>query len=56
MLLAQERREIHVGLWWGKQKERDKLQEPGADNRMILKWFLKKQDGGAVTEISEGLL
>lgn len=51
MLHAQEGREMHVGLWWVKVKERDKLQEPGAYGRMILKWLLKKYDGGALIEI-----
>jgi len=33
---------MHTGLWWGKLKERDHLEELRVDGRVILKWILRK--------------
>ena len=38
------RREVHVGFWWGNLRERDHLEDPGIDGRIILRWILKERD------------
>jgi hypothetical protein len=40
------RREVHTGLWWGDLREGDHLEDPGVDERVILKWIFKKWDEG----------
>jgi len=37
--------EVHTGFWWGDLRERDNLQDRGADEKIILKWIYKKSDG-----------
>jgi hypothetical protein len=40
------KREVHTEFWWGDLKEGDYLGDPDVDGRIILKWILKKLDGG----------
>ena len=37
---------MHVGFWWGNLRERDHLEDPDLEGRIILKWIFKKWDGG----------
>jgi len=32
------RGKAHTGFWWGNLNERDRLEEPGVDGRIILRW------------------
>ena len=38
--------EMHTGLWWGDLRERDPLEDLGAEGRIILKLVFKKWNGG----------
>jgi hypothetical protein len=38
---------MHTRFWWKNLKGRDHLEEPGVDERIILKWILEKWDGRA---------
>ena len=40
------REEVHTGFWRGYLKERNHLEEPCIDGKMILEWIFKKLDGG----------
>ena len=37
---------MHTGFWWGTLKDRNHLEDPGEDGRIILKWIFRKWDGG----------
>jgi hypothetical protein len=37
--------EVHTGFWWGDLRERDHLEELGADWKIILEWIFKMWDG-----------
>jgi hypothetical protein len=34
------------GFWWGNLRERDHMEDPGVDGRIILRWIFRKWDGG----------
>jgi len=43
--------QVHTGFLWGFLCERDHLEEPGVDGRIILRWIFRKWDVGAWTEL-----
>jgi len=46
------RGEVHTGFWWGNLRERDHLEDPCVDGRIILRWIFRKWDVGAWTGLS----
>jgi hypothetical protein len=41
---------VYTGLWWGNLRERDHLEDPGIDWRIILRWIFRKWYGGHVLD------
>jgi hypothetical protein len=37
--------EVYTRFWWGNLSERDHLEDPGVDGRIILRWIFRKWDG-----------
>jgi len=37
---------VHAGFWWGNLSERDHLEDPSVDGRIIVKWIFRKLGGG----------
>jgi len=40
-----ERGDVYTGLWWGKLRERDHLEDLAFDGRLTVKLILKKEAG-----------
>jgi hypothetical protein len=38
--------EKYTGFWWGNLRERDHLEEPGVDRKIIIRWIFRKWDVG----------
>ena len=38
--------DVNTGIWWGRLREGDHLEDPGIDGRKMLKLFLENRDGG----------
>jgi hypothetical protein len=36
----------YIGFWWGKLRERDHLEDPGINERIILRWIFRKWNVG----------
>jgi hypothetical protein len=36
---------VLTGFWWGNLRKGDHLENPGVDERIILKWIFERQDG-----------
>ena len=41
--------ERHTRFWRGKLRERNHLEDPSVDGRIILRWICRKQDVGTLT-------
>jgi len=39
---------VRTGFWWGNLRERDHLEEPGIDGRIIVRKIYRKWDGGGM--------
>ena len=37
--------EVHTGIWCGKLREREHLEDPDIDGMVILKWILNQDRG-----------
>jgi hypothetical protein len=42
MWLVSVRRKMNTCVWWGNLKEKDHLEDPYVDRRMIRKWIFRK--------------
>jgi hypothetical protein len=38
---------VYTGFWWGNQRERNHLEDPGVGERIILRRIFRKWDGEA---------
>jgi hypothetical protein len=36
--------EVYTGFWWKKLRERDHLEDPNVDGRIILRWIFRRWD------------
>jgi len=39
---------VYTGFRWGNLNERDRMEDPGVDGRITVKWIFMKWDGGIV--------
>jgi hypothetical protein len=40
-------REVYTGFWWRNLREREHLENPGVDGKIIFRWIFRKCDVGA---------
>ena len=45
------RGDIYAGFWWESLKERDHLEDPSVDGRIILRWIFRKWGVGGWIEL-----
>jgi hypothetical protein len=46
------RGEVYTRFWWRNLRERDHLEDPGLDGKIILSWIFRKWDVRSWTESS----
>jgi hypothetical protein len=44
-----EERDVYAGFWWGNLRERDHVEDPSLDGKIILRCIVRKWDVGAWT-------
>jgi hypothetical protein len=43
-IVCVEREEVHTGFWWRNPMQRDRLEDPCADARIVLKEIIEKYE------------
>jgi hypothetical protein len=44
---------IYTGFWWGNLRERDHLEDPGIDGRIMLRWIFRQFEGMYWIELAQ---